>query len=80
MNANQIALCAEGATLYAHGSRHGLQADPGKAFGYHPGTARSPLNFFLLVFALTAPFWMIGAVTGFQLLPAATVDWTGPSG
>jgi hypothetical protein len=51
-----------------------------EAFDYHPGTARSPLSFFLLVFALTAPFWMIGAVTGFQLLPAATVDWTGPSG
>jgi len=30
---------------------------------------RSPLAFFLLVFALSVPFWLIGAVTGIDLLP-----------
>jgi CAAX protease family protein len=29
----------------------------------------SPLKFILLVFALSVPFWLIGAVTGLQLLP-----------
>jgi uncharacterized protein len=31
--------------------------------------SRSPLKLFLLVFALSLPFWVIGAVTGLQLLP-----------
>jgi hypothetical protein len=31
--------------------------------------SRSPLEFFLLVFALAVPFWWIGAVTRLQLLP-----------
>jgi hypothetical protein len=30
---------------------------------------RSPLKFFLLVFALTIPVWLIGAVTPLELLP-----------
>ena len=30
---------------------------------------RSPLRFFLLVFALSVPFWLLGAVTGFEILP-----------
>ncbi len=30
---------------------------------------RSPLAFFLLVFALSLPVWVVGAVTGLQLLP-----------
>lgn len=30
---------------------------------------RSPLKFFLLVFGLTLPFWVLGAVTGLELLP-----------
>jgi len=34
---------------------------------------RSPLKFFILVFALTIPFWVIGAVTGLQLLPGVPV-------
>lgn len=28
-----------------------------------------PLKFFLLVFALSVPFWLLGAVTDLQLLP-----------
>jgi uncharacterized protein len=32
--------------------------------------SRSPLRFFLLVFALSLPFWVAGALTSFQLLPA----------
>jgi hypothetical protein len=38
-----------------------------------PTRQRSPLKFFVLVFALTAPFWAIGAVTGIQLLPGVPV-------
>ncbi len=38
-----------------------------------PVASRSSLKFFLLVFALTTPFWVIGAVTGFQLLPGLPV-------
>ena len=34
---------------------------------------RSPLKFFLLVFALSIPFWLIGAVTGIELLPGLPV-------
>ena len=36
-------------------------------------TGRSPLTFFLLVFALAIPFLVIGAVTGIQLLPGLPV-------
>ncbi len=31
--------------------------------------SRSPLKFFVLVFALSIPFWLIGALTGLQLFP-----------
>jgi hypothetical protein len=34
---------------------------------------RSPLKFFLLVFALSLPFWLAGALTPFQLLPGVPV-------
>jgi len=34
---------------------------------------RSPLAFFMLVFALAIPFWVIGGLTGFQLLPGLPV-------
>lgn len=34
---------------------------------------RSPLQFFLLVFGLTIPFWVLGAVTGRELLPGLPV-------
>jgi CAAX protease family protein len=36
--------------------------------------SRSPLTFFLLVFALSIPFWLIGAVTGLQLVPGLPVS------
>jgi uncharacterized protein len=35
----------------------------------HASQSRSPLKFFLLVFALSIPFWVIGSATGLQLLP-----------
>ena len=35
---------------------------------------RSPLKFFLLVFALSIPFWLAGAYTAFQLLPGLPVS------
>ena len=35
--------------------------------------SRSPLKFFLLVFALSIPFSLIGAVTGLQLYPGIPV-------
>ena len=37
-------------------------------------TPRSPLKFFLLVFALSLPLWPIGAVTSLQLLPGLPVS------
>jgi membrane protease YdiL (CAAX protease family) len=36
--------------------------------------SRSPLKCFLLVFALSVPFWLIGAVTRLQLLPGLPVS------
>ena len=38
---------------------------------------RSPLKFFLLVFALSVPFWWVGAVTSLQLLPGLSVSALG---
>jgi membrane protease YdiL (CAAX protease family) len=35
---------------------------------------RAPLKFFLLVFALSIPLWLIGAVTPLQLLPGLPVS------
>lgn len=35
---------------------------------------RSPLRFFLLVFALSIPFWLIGGMTHLQLLPGLPVS------
>jgi hypothetical protein len=40
--------------------------------------SRSPLKFFVLVFALSIPFWVLGAVTGRQLspdLPVSSLIW-----
>src|SRR5262249_40892910 len=39
--------------------------------------SRSPLPFFLLVFALSVPFWLIGAVTKLHLLPSLPVSSLG---
>jgi uncharacterized membrane protein len=36
--------------------------------------SRSPLKFFSLVFALSVPFWLVGAVTRLQLLPGLPVS------
>lgn len=35
---------------------------------------KSPFLFFLFVFALSIPFWLVGAVTGLQLLPGIPVS------
>lgn len=35
---------------------------------------RSPLAFFALVFAFSIPFWVIGGLTGLQLLPGLPID------
>ncbi len=42
--------------------------------GEGPPAIRSPLNFFLLVFALSVPFWLVGAITGHQLMPGLSVS------
>jgi membrane protease YdiL (CAAX protease family) len=49
------------------------QSIEGKPSAIISAPQRSPLKFFLLVFALTTPFWMIGAATGLQLLPGLPV-------
>ncbi len=38
---------------------------------------RSPLQFFVLVFAFSIPFWLIGAVTKLQLLPGLPISALG---
>lgn len=48
-----------------------IEKDSGNAIASRRG---SPLPFFLLVFALSIPFWLIGAVTGLQLLPGIPVS------
>ena len=35
--------------------------------------SRSPLRFFLLVFALSIPFWLLGTIVGYQILPGVPV-------
>ena len=35
---------------------------------------RAPMTFFLLVFALSVPFWLVGAMTGLQLMPGLSVS------
>ena len=52
-----------------HAKRRGGTRAPVSAF---PG--RSPLKFFLLVFALSVPFWLIGAVIDRQLMPGLSVS------
>jgi hypothetical protein len=36
--------------------------------------SKSPLKFFLLVFALSLPFWLAGTLTSLQLLPALPIS------
>ena len=40
---------------------------------------RSPLKFFLLVFALSAPFWLAGGMTELQMMPTYTPRSNQPS-
>ena len=42
------------------------------ASGRSPG--RSPLKFFLLVFALSIPFWLLGGMSDLQLMPGLSVS------
>jgi membrane protease YdiL (CAAX protease family) len=37
-------------------------------------TRRFPLKFFILTFLLSTPFWLIGSITGWQLLPGLPVS------
>src|ERR1700678_4155325 len=39
-----------------------------------PARTRSPLRFFVLVFALSIPFWLAGGMTSAQLLPGLPVS------
>ena len=39
-----------------------------------PWRGRSPLKFFLLVFALSIPFWLIGGMSDLQLMPGLSVS------
>ena len=39
-----------------------------------PSRSRSPLKFFLLVFALSVPFFLAGALTTFQVVPGVPVN------
>jgi len=41
---------------------------------------RSPRKFFLLVFALSNPFWLMGGVTDLQLMPGLSVDIAAKTG
>ena len=54
-------------------------AGPGSAHDAAPACdssplGRSPPKFFLLVFALSSPFWLIGGVTDLQLMPGLSVS------
>ena len=56
---------------------HAAAVDQARAGAYPctgPPPHRSPLKFFLLVFALSIPFWLIGAVTERQLMPGLSVS------
>lgn len=51
---------------------HGVKFDAAPGEGATP--IRSPLNFFLLVFALSIPFWLAGALSDMQLMPGLSVS------
>lgn len=51
----------------------GPARDAAPACGGAP-LSRSPLKFFLLVFTLSVPFWLIGGVTDLQLMPGLSVS------
>ena len=43
------------------------------AFPLPPWQKRSPLKFFVYVFAFTVPFWVIGALTGLEIFPGLPI-------
>jgi hypothetical protein len=58
-----------------------LRHQPDNTSAATPGD-RSPLTFFALVFALSIPFWLIGALTRLQLspnLPISSFIWVCPA-
>jgi uncharacterized protein len=68
---------ADHATRKEAAMRRQLPAEPGTQRG-----RRSPLRFFVLVFALSTPFWLLGAVTGRRLtadLPISSFIWVCPA-
>ena len=50
------------------------RARAGAGAGADAARPRSALKFFLLVFALSIPFWLIGGATGLQLMPGLSVS------
>ncbi len=50
------------------------QAHSGALAGVDVPRRRLPLTFFALVFALSTPFWLIGAMTDLQLMPGLSVS------
>lgn len=52
---------------------HGAQHDAAAA-GEGAPPIRSPLKFFLLVFALSIPFFLAGGITDLQLMPGLSVS------
>lgn len=42
-----------------------------------PSSRRSPVNYFVLTFALSIPFWIAGALTNIQLLPGIPLSALG---
>ncbi len=59
--------------MRASGSRHSVKYDAAPA-GEGVPPVRSPLKFFLLVFALSIPFWLAGSMTDLQLMPGLAVS------
>jgi hypothetical protein len=46
----------------------------GENAGACAALGKPPRNFFLIVFALSLPFWLIGAVIDLQLMPGLSVS------
>jgi CAAX protease family protein len=61
------------ALLYRSMSAHGNRQS-GDSSNTIASRSRSPLKFFSLVFALSIPFWLFGALTRLQLLPGLPVS------
>lgn len=59
--------------MRAPGQRHTVKYDAVPSGEGVPPT-RSPLKFFLLVFALSIPFWLAGSMTDLRLMPGLSVS------